>query len=142
SPMATADGGKGSKEEAVSWDSDTEQPDARYWQSLSHRASLDSEAAEEVRAGSRHIIGLDSRLGGGELVPLAARAARMASRVALASTGRGAKDFPPAVAEAPRGAGWIACHANQRPLTRQCTVEALHTSRLAGDTSTERMVLS
>lgn len=97
--------------------------------------------AAAIRATSAHLIDLDGRFGGGDIVDLATRAAHTARRAA-ATHPAGTSEMLSAVAEAQQIAGWLAYDADRQQLSQQLTQDALCTARLAGDRSTELMALS
>lgn len=83
----------------------------------------------DLRATTRQIVELDTRLGGDDLLALAVRSFRSAQ----ARLARGEVDDAPAVAEAGQVAAWVAYDADRQALSRQLHHDALVVARLAGD---------
>lgn len=102
-----------------------------------------SDYVDELRAGIAHLVQLDGRHGGAELVPMAARMFQDASVWLAAGKFSPAleADFTATVAELGEVAGWLAFDAMRHGEARRLNSQALHLARLAGDTSMELFVL-
>lgn len=101
------------------------------------------DCVDQLRASIVHLVQLDGRYGGADLVPMATRMFRTAS-ARLASGKYPAAletDFTATVAELGEVAGWLAFDAMQHEKARTLNLEALHLARLAGDTGMELFLL-
>jgi transcriptional regulator with XRE-family HTH domain len=107
-------------------------------------APADASYVESIRADTRRLIELDTRYGGDDLVDLAVRATKAADdQLATGTQSRTLEsDLQAAVGELAQVSAWIAYDANQQPLARRLTNEALLHSRLAGDRHQELFELA
>lgn len=98
---------------------------------------------DELRSCIANLVALDGRHGGVELVPMAERVFRTASRRLTAGRcpSRLEPDFAATVAELGEVAGWLAFDATRFERARAINLEALHHARLAGDSSMELFLL-
>src|SRR5262245_54772828 len=99
---------------------------------------------ESIRNDTRHLIELDTRYGGDDLVDLAVRATKAADEH-IATNRRSQmleSDLQAAVGELAQVAAWIAYDADRQAVARQLTNEALLHSRLAGDRHMELFELA
>lgn len=92
------------------------------------------DVAAAVRATSAHIVALDTRFGARDMVDAAVRAAAHAHRTALTRFDTSSNVLA-AVAEAQQIAGWVAFDAERQDLSQRMSLEALLTTRAAGDRS-------
>jgi transcriptional regulator with XRE-family HTH domain len=95
---------------------------------------------EHLRAEVAHLVELDGRYGGDDVLPLAVRLFRSSHRKLSADAA--GRDLDAAVAEAAEVAGWVAYDADQLDVARALSLEALHLARLAGDRSMEVFVFA
>ena len=98
---------------------------------------------DSVRGYIAHLISLDNRFGGADLVKLAVRFFRTTHNQlgAGAYDPRIEKDLYAAVGELAEVVGWIAYDAEQHDLVRQMNQESLYFTRFAGDRSMELLTL-
>jgi tetratricopeptide (TPR) repeat protein len=99
---------------------------------------------ETAKAAGRRLVELDTSYGGDDLTRLAVRAFRsayhrLASGLYVPAVER---DLQAVVGELGQVAAWIAYDADDQPLSRQLTTEALLHSRAAGDRRMELFELS
>jgi hypothetical protein len=96
-----------------------------------------------VRDSRAQLVALDNRFGGADLTRLATRLyTDLHHRVGAGSYDPAIRaDLMAAVGELAEIAGWIAYDADQHDLVRKLNLEALHFTRLAGDTSVELLTL-
>ncbi|GGU04691.1 DNA-binding protein [Actinomadura citrea] len=92
-----------------------------------------------LRATSAHVVALDARFGGRDLMGTAVRAAH-AGRTAHTRFA-GSRGVPAAAAEDQQIAGWIAFDDERQDLSRQMSLEALLTARATGNRSMEQYIL-
>jgi transcriptional regulator with XRE-family HTH domain len=99
----------------------------------------DAEYVTHLREAIQQFAALETRYGGSDVLPIAARTFRAAhSRLASGSYVPGAeRDLQAAVGEAGEVAAWVAYDSDQQPLSRALCQEAMLVSRLAGDRSME-----
>jgi transcriptional regulator with XRE-family HTH domain len=108
------------------------------------KAPADAGYVESIREDTRRLVELDTRYGGDDLVHLAVRATKAADEQLAAGTRTRTleSDLQAAVGEMAQVSAWIAYDADQQPLARRLTNEALLHSRMAGDRRLELFELA
>jgi transcriptional regulator with XRE-family HTH domain len=99
----------------------------------------DADYVTHLREAVQQFALLETRYGGSDVLPIAARTFR-AAHSRLASGGyvpAAERDLQAAVGEAGEVTAWVAYDADQQPLSRALCQEAMLVSRLAGDRSME-----